>query len=272
MKKYISTTLIALFISASLTYAQKRETKNVGTFNKVAFRTSGKLYLRQGSPQKVEVEGSSEVLSNVNVEVEGSRLVIEFNDNGNHKNWNDDDKLKVYVTAENIDAISVSGSGDVVGETKFTSSSMDLKVSGSGNLAAEVEVSGSLDADVSGSGEIQLKGKCKNIESNVSGSGRVSINNNIAETASFDVSGSGRIEASGTASSVITHISGSGKVLAANLETNKCDIHISGSGDVEINVKETLDAIISGSGSVSYKGNPNHINSNSSGSGHVRKM
>ncbi len=67
-------------------------------------------------------------------------------------------------------------------------------------------------------------------------------------------------------------LTGSGKVLAANLETDKCDIRISGSGDVEINVKSELEANISGSGSVSYKGNPNHVNSHASGSGHIHKM
>ena len=41
---------------------------------------------------------------------------------------------------------------------------------------------------------------------------------------------------------------------------------------VEINVKDALDANISGSGSVSYKGNPSQLNSHASGSGHVRKM
>jgi Putative auto-transporter adhesin, head GIN domain len=70
---------------------------------------------------------------------------------------------------------------------------------------------------------------------------------------------------------VKTHISGSGKVYASNLEADKCDVRISGSGDVEINVKSDLDANISGSGSVTYKGNPSHVNSHSSGSGKVRK-
>ena len=87
-----------------------------------------------------------------------------------------------------------------------------------------------------------------------------------------DCSRSRKIQASGTANEVKTNISGSGKVLAANLETNKCEVRISGSGDVEINVKSELDANISGSGSVSYKGNPSHVNSHASGSGHVRKM
>jgi len=71
---------------------------------------------------------------------------------------------------------------------------------------------------------------------------------------------------------VKTTVSGSGKVLAAELEANRCDIRISGSGDVEINVKNEIEANISGSGTVSYKGNPAKVNSHASGSGSVKKM
>lgn len=86
------------------------------------------------------------------------------------------------------------------------------------------------------------------------------------------MSGSGKIIASGTAKRIRTTISGSGEVRAADLEVEECEVRISGSGDVEVNVKQALDATISGSGSVSYRGNPNQVNSHSSGSGKVRKM
>jgi len=100
----------------------------------------------------------------------------------------------------------------------------------------------------------------------------VALSAAVTERADFGVSGSGKVKASGTAQKVKASLSGSGKVLASNLDTDSCDIHISGSGDVEISVKTTLDANISGSGSVSYKGNPSHVNSHSSGSGSLHKM
>ncbi|HTJ53124.1 MAG TPA: head GIN domain-containing protein [Cyclobacteriaceae bacterium] len=271
MKKHISLSLIALFISASLVVAQKRETRTVGTFTKISFGFPGKLILRQGSPQKVELEGTSEVLERVDTELEGDRLVIT--NKRDWKHWGDGIRVTAYVTVEKIDGINVSGSGDVIAETKITSDQLELRVSGSGSLeAGELDVKEEIDANVSGSGNIDIKGKCKNFDSNVSGSGHVNIAGNISEKADFSVSGSGKIGAEGTASSVKVSISGSGKVLAANLETNKCNIHISGSGNVEINVKDDLDAHISGSGSVSYKGNPSHVNSDASGSGSIRKM
>jgi hypothetical protein len=94
----------------------------------------------------------------------------------------------------------------------------------------------------------------------------------VSGEASFGISGSGKISATGSSDKVKTSISGSGKLLAADFATKSCHVRISGSGDVEINVKDELDASISGSGSVSYKGDPSRVNSHSSGSGKVRKM
>ncbi len=272
MKKQLFILTLALVSGISLAYAQTREVRNVETFTRISFRTPGKLYLRQGSPQKIELQGKKDILKEIETEVSGGRLVI-----GKEGNWgfnwgNDDDEITVYITVKDIAGISVSGSGDIIGDTKIIAGDLDLNVSGSGNMTIEAEASGEVEADVSGSGDLILKGKCREFNSDVSGSGKVNLTMNIGGEAEFGISGSGKIEASGTAATVKTSISGSGKVLASNLETNRCEVRISGSGDVEINVKSEIDANISGSGTVSYRGNPSKVNSHSSGSGKVKKM
>lgn len=271
MKKYSFLFVTAILISALTAKAQERETRNVGNFSKISFGFPGKLYLRQGSPQKVELQGDRDVLEQVETEVDGDRLKI-----GKEGKWNDwnfhDDKITVYITVPNIEGVSVSGSGDIIGESKIRSNALSLNVSGSGSLSLDVEVTGDVKANVSGSGDMDLKGHFSGFESDVSGSGKVILSARIDNTADFGISGSGRIEARGEADVVKTHISGSGKVLAADLQTNRCEIRISGSGDVEINVTNELDANISGNGSVSYRGNPKKVNSHASGSGKVRKI
>jgi hypothetical protein len=270
MKKHLSI-LAILMLCAVVMHAQTKETRNVGTFTKISFRVPGKLYLRQGSPQKVVIEGKADVLKEIDTDVDGSRLVIGNDDKWNWR-WNDSDRVNVYITVKDIEALSVGASGDLIGETKIITDDINLNVSGSGDMTVEVEAAGDMESDVSGSGNINLKGKCKNFNSDVSGSGRVTLAVVASGEADFGVSGSGKIEAEGSASRVRASISGSGKVLAGNLETNVCEVRITGSGDVEINVKNELDANIAGSGNVRYKGNPNKINSHSSGSGHVRKL
>lgn len=260
--------LLACFISTA--FGQTRTTRNVETFTRIAFRVPGNLYLRQGVNQKVEVEGKQSILEEVETRVEGGKLVIQFE--GKWNNWHNDERVNVYITVKDIEGLSVGGSGDIIAETRLTSNQLALNVSGSGSLRAEVEVSGELEADVSGSGHLEVRGKAGSFNSDVSGSGKVLATLTIAGAADLGISGSGKIEATGTAGRVKASISGSGKVLAANLETKSCEVRISGSGDVEIHVKEELDANISGSGSVSYKGSPSKVNSHASGSGRVTKM
>lgn len=270
MKKYQLLISAALLLSAGNLAAQHREVRDVENFSKISFGFPGKLYLKQGSPQKVELQGDRDVLEEVQTEVDGGRLKI--GKEGKWFKWDDDDKITVYITVPNIEAVSVSGSGDIIGESKIRTNDLDVNVSGSGSLTLEVEATGGVDANVSGSGDMVLKGHFESFESDVSGSGKVVLDAMIENEADFGISGSGKIEAQGQANAVKANISGSGKVLAADLKTERCEVRISGSGNVEINVTEELDANISGSGSVSYRGNPRKINSHAAGSGKVRKI
>ena len=270
MKKLNYLTILSLLLSTTLLTAQTREVRDVANFTRISFGFPGKLYLKQGSPQKVELEGDSDVLEVVETDVEGGRLKI--GKEGKWLNWSSDDKITVYITMPDIEGVSVSGSGDIIGQSRIRTNDLDLNVSGSGSLSLDVEARGDVEADVSGSGNVDLKGHFESFESDVSGSGKVTLAATIDGTADFGISGSGKIHASGTADQVKTTISGSGRVLAADLQTNRCNVRISGSGDVEINVTHELDANISGSGSVSYRGNPKKINSHAAGSGKVRKI
>ncbi|MBS1682119.1 MAG: DUF2807 domain-containing protein [Bacteroidetes bacterium] len=267
---------ILFLMIPGLIAAQTKETRKVSSFTKIAYRVPGKLILKQGSPESVVLEGDKELLEKIETEVENGKLVIGREGKGwmdwSWREWRDDNKITAYVTVTNLEALSVSGSGDMVGQGKFSTGDLDLKVSGSGSADIEIDAKGTVNADVSGSGDMNVKGACQNFDSDVSGSGKVNAQVAVSGKADVSISGSGKIMASGTASEIKARISGSGKVLASNLEVSKCDVRISGSGDVEINVKDALEATISGSGSVSYKGTPNRVNSHASGSGHVRKM
>ena len=271
--KYLFSFWLLVGTMAGSVAAQTRETREVPAFQKISYRIPGKLFLRQGTPQKVVLEGEQDRVEEIKTTVKGNRLVIGDENEDRWFTWRDGSgKVNVYITVEHLDGLFVSGSGEVIGESTITSDQLDLKVSGSGSAQLSVAVSNGLEADVSGSGDLKVKGDCGDLRSHVSGSGRVFIANTIRGDARFSVSGSGKVLASGTAQSVEATISGSGKVLAADLETGRCEVKISGSGDVEINVKEALDATISGSGTVAYKGAPRHVNSHSSGSGKVKKL
>ncbi len=270
MKKSI-VLLLSLFALVTLSFGQKKETRNVGEFSKLSYGVSGTLYLTQGNENSVVIEGDEETLEEISTEVRGDKLVIRDKSNS-WWGWSNSKKVTIYVTMKDIEAISVAGSGNLVGKNKITASNLDLRVSGSGDLNADIDVRNQLDASASGSGDMMIRGICNDFDSNVSGSGRINGKLRINEDAKMSISGSGKIEVEGTSKSVTARISGSGSIRAADLETGSCKVTISGSGGVQINVKNSLDANISGSGSVAYRGNPSSVNTHSSGSGKVRKL
>lgn len=260
--------LMALTVSV---WAQNRETREMGSFTRLSYRVPGKLYLKQGSPQKVELVGSPEILKEIETEVSGDKLIIGKENRWMDWNWKNKIDLTVYVTMPNIEGVSVAGSGDLICEDKINVNELDLSVSGSGSMRLAFNASGMVEADVSGSGDMDLRGSCNNFDSDVSGSGKVYVSTSIKDRADLGVSGSGKIQIQGNAREIKAGISGSGRINAGELLAEKCDVRISGSGDMEVNVKDELEATISGSGSISYFGEPKRVNTHASGSGHVRK-
>ncbi|NJN41980.1 MAG: DUF2807 domain-containing protein [Flammeovirgaceae bacterium] len=190
-------TLLLVLISA-ITFslaAQKKPISGLDDFTKISFRTGGKLYLRQGSPQKVEIEGEKDTLEDIDVHVEDGKLIIEQEGMWNW-GWQNNDNLRVFVTVPNIELISAAGSGDILAETKITAGNLELKVSGSGSIRVEIEAN-DVEADVTGSGKLEMNGVCKNLESDVTGSGKLLFDVQVAESVDLGVSGSGRIQGSG---------------------------------------------------------------------------
>lgn len=106
------------------------------------------------------------------------------------------------------------------------------------------------------------------IESN--GAGGIDLDINAKEIIS-DISGIGDVMLTGIANLHTSKVSGTGSLRASNLETEKSVVKVSGVGDAKVNAKQTIDADVSGAGSVIYKGNPAERIINISGIGSVRE-
>ncbi|MCS6973998.1 MAG: DUF2807 domain-containing protein [Cyclobacteriaceae bacterium] len=264
-------TLLFLIFSWTLSHGQSKQLPDVQPFNQISFSIPGKAYVRQGNAYTVELDGPADVLDEIEAVVEGDKLSLRSKDKRFRWDGRDVKNITVRITTKNINALHVSGSGEMLVMTRVKANNLNLKVSGSGSLKVEADA-GDVTAHVSGSGDITLRGNLKNVKSSVSGSGKINLQADVAGLATFDISGSGDALAQGSANEVEAQISGSGKVLAAGLATKSCKVRISGSGSVEINVSDELDATISGSGDVRYTGNPSRLNVHSSGSGKIRKL
>ena len=230
MKRLIilSAFIAAIIVSAGTASGQNKETRDVKNFTKVSFGVAGNLYINIGNEFKVVLEGSSRDLDEIITDVSNGKLVIK-KDNWN---FNMNEKITVYITMPEIEALGVSGSGRAEIKDPVKSNELSLSVSGSGKLyAPDISVT-ELSCSISGSGDIIIGG------------------NGSAERAEISVSGSGNYNGEA-------------------LKIGKAQIHISGSGDCSCNVTESLTASVSGSGNVTYGGNP-RVDAHVSGSGKVR--
>ena len=219
---------IALFVSfGQISFGQ--QSYDLSGFSSVSFGVPGTCSVRQGNSFEVKIDGDDDDLDRLEVEVKGDRLVISSR-KGNW-NWNSG-KIKARITMPKIEGLSVSGSGELVTDGRINVGDLDMSVSGSGDIRAQ------LDGSV-------IDGR---------------------------ISGSGKIIASGTANEIELSISGSGKFDGEDLKAQTVKARISGSGNARGYASEEVDATISGSGTVYYTGNPERKYSRASGSGKLRAL
>ena len=122
---------------------------------------------------------------------------------------------------------------------------------------------------VGGSGGLTASGvDSPTLEISVSGSGSVSMQDLAADELVVTMSGSGEVEVAGTVDHLELTISGSGAYLGEGLTSTTGVVEVSGSGDAVVNVTENLEAVVSGSGSIEYLGDPT-VDSSVSGSGDI---
>jgi hypothetical protein len=123
---------------------------------------------------------------------------------------------------------------------------------------------------ISGSGSFEgALSPVKTMELRIDGSGDLMANVETDELKVW-VYGSGDVKCEGAAGDVGVNIKGSGDVDLRKVKARTAQASIAGSGDIKLNVSEELNAKISGSGDISYAGNPEKIEKSISGSGDIR--
>ncbi len=201
----------------------------VEEFTKLSVAIPAQVSLELGNKHSLSIDASQSVLDKIEVKVKDGNLMIgKKNQKSNIKG-----DIKITVRAPYIEAVSLSGSGDIVSKKAFEVDELDIRIAGSGNIEFAQLSAEELDIKIAGSGNLLLAGK---------GAEEV----NIA-------------------------IAGSGNLNAVDFEIVEFEAKISGSGDCKVFVSGELNATIAGSGSVKYKGSP-QINTTVSGSGKVESL
>ena len=126
--------------------------------------------------------------------------------------------------------------------------------------------------DITGAADVKSVNQliCDKLTIASNGAGKIHLDIKASDVKT-NISGVGNVVLIGTAQMLEASLSGAGNLRASNLEVDKAKVKVSGAGDAKINVKQNLDADVSGVGSVIYKGNPTDRNINITGFGSVRE-
>lgn len=181
-----------------------------------------------GTEGTITLEGEENLLKHIITEVKGDKLVVKVEKGVNlSPSWNK--TIKVTIPFENIDEVSLAGSGDLWNKDKIKADAFSVSLAGSGDVVINIDAS-SVDAGLAGSGDLTLKGNTNDLEAS---------------------------------------IAGSGDIHAFDLQANNTVVSIAGSGNAQVVSKESLKARVSGSGDIEYRGNPTKEDTKVSGSGSI---
>ncbi|MFN8361547.1 MAG: head GIN domain-containing protein [Candidatus Kapaibacterium sp.] len=161
-------------------------------------------------------------------------------------------------------------------ETKIDNGTLKISVpkcvNPSKNITVFVSMNDVDELTLAGNGKILAPSSIttENIKFVVSGSGEIKFDEVHAEHITTQVLGNGTITLRGNAISHTVESVGSGEVHAYDLKAINSKLSVAGAGKCEVNADNQLDVKITGSGSVSYNGNPETLHKEITGSGSLK--
>ena len=200
--------------------------RTISDYDGIAVGGSFDVILVKGKEGKITIEGEENIIPYVETEVKGNTLNVNYQKN---TNINTTKRLTVTITYQDLEMVSLGGSGNITCEGTLKATDLKTSLGGSGNITLNVD----------------------------------------ADELSANIGGSGNIKLSGNSNELTCSIAGSGSIKAYELNTNSLNANIAGSGSIRTTVKTKIKAKVVGSGSIYYKGNPTHIDTKSVGSGDV---
>lgn len=107
-------------------------------------------------------------------------------------------------------------------------------------------------------------------KASLSGTGTVHVDGVAAPSLELDLSGTGSLIVAGTTDSLRASLRGTGEIKAKQLAAKDAAVELSGTGSATLYASQSLDARVSGTGSVSVHGNPARVKKSVSGLGSVK--
>ena len=209
---FFRTLAASLTLACALPAAAATETREASGFSAFALSAPIEVELALGERESVTLEGDEKFLARVEVAVERGVLHVRMKGReGITLEWNlgRQDTPRARVTAKRLDAISVSGSGDIR-VPQLRGEAVAISVSGSGDIDVRGGKVAALTVSISGSGDIRTpRLEAERVTVSISGSGDAVVW--ARQSLTVKVAGSGDVKFYGDPA-VQSRIAGSGEV------------------------------------------------------------
>lgn len=227
-----------------------------GPLSGVDLRAAYDVDVQYGPQLEVIAEGHGNIIDRIFWTVNSEGILELELDRGNYGNY----ELKVTVYTPQGFYFRNAGSGhmELITDGSASFDSLVLKNSGSGDINCQntITVQDALFLEVTGSGNLSFEGSASRAVGRISGSGDMTITNLQTNQWEAYATGSGNFTISGYSPSESVDLGGSSNYTGFYfLSQNGSYRHI-GSGQIECQASSLLDANLSGSGNLYYKGNP----------------
>ena len=190
---------------------------NVAYFSKIDIKGGANVVFRQtnGGKPKVTVAGYKADVDMVSVKSDGRTLTITQADN--RSGWHvfgSGKEVTVYVSAPDLTAVNIFGSGDFRADGKVDTDNLLVVVKGSGDVDMRNVICDNADIQISGSGDVEIKNLVAQRHAGIKvyGSGDVDIKFTRSGYVTCGVYGSGDVELKGYVKGLKKNVKGSGEI------------------------------------------------------------
>lgn len=187
----------------------RTESRSIGNFHAIELRGAAQMDVEVGKGPGLSITGSEQVLQATGTEVRDGVLVVQVRE----RRWfQRGPAARISVQAPTLDAVNINGAGDF-NLHDVTGEKLDISVQGAGSIEANGTI-GRLTAHIDGAGSADLS-RLAATDADVAVNGAGSLDLQVSGTLNAEVNGVGSITYAGNPQRVVPTLHGVGSISPA---------------------------------------------------------
>lgn len=281
MKRILITLAIAALALFTANAEERTKTYEFKNVTGIEAEFNYDIYVTHGKSNVVTVVYDSmyEGYMSVNHYAMSGTLCLKMNELPRKLRNSDHPAIKVYLEMTKVEDIDLSGASSISFEGEFSTSELEIELSGASRLNALMVKGESLSADcsgasnavvegvfsddveidISGASELTFNGRAKSLEGDISGAAQFEGEFDV-ETCSIECSGAANATIEGSAKKILLDGSGACGINTRNFIAENASISLSGASKAKVYASKLLKYDVSRACKMTYYGDAELVN------------